>query len=126
LLCSCKSDKSSTASQDSEQEAVGAPSKQVNLGVNRVSSCVGARLHVLPVAVSNDKGEEREVYAMLDSGSEETLLSKEVSDFLGLPGLATNVVVITADGRRTPVDTHQVTVNDSGGKIPDFRYFSND
>jgi len=111
LLCSCKSDKSSTASQDSEQEAVGAPSKQVNLGVNRVSSCVGAKLHVLPVVVSNDKGEEREVYAMLDSGIEETLLSNEVSDFLCLPGLATNVVAITADRRRTPVDTHQVTIN---------------
>ena len=42
---------------------------------------------MLPVVVSNERGDEKEVYAMLDSGSEESLLSKEVADFSKLPGV---------------------------------------
>ena len=107
LLCSCKFEKSH--SSETEQKTVGVPAKVVNLGVSCVSNGVGARLHVLPVVVSNENGEEREVYALLDSGSEETLLSKEISDFLEFPGIAADIVVITADGRRTPVSTNQVS-----------------
>ena len=47
-------------------------------------------------------------WAMLDSGSEESLLSKEVAE---LPGVKKDVVVITADGRRTPINTLQVKLH---------------
>ena len=107
LLCSCEGE---TVVKSCVEEAL----KKVSSIVNRVASGVGevgARLHVLPVVVSNERGDEKEVYAMLDSGSEESLLSKEVADFLELPGVKKDVVVITADGRRTPINTLQVKLH---------------
>ena len=107
LLCSCEGE---TVVKSFVEEAP----KKVSSIVNRVASGVGevgARLHVLPVVVSNERGDEKEVYAMLDSGSEESLLSEEVADFLELPGVKKDVVVITADGRRTPINTLQVKLH---------------
>jgi len=48
---------------------------------------------------------------MLDSGSEETLLSREVTNFLDLSGVDTNVTVVTADGRHSPLNTVKVNIN---------------
>ena len=58
---------------------------------------------MLPIFVSNDRGDEREKFAMFDSGSEELLLSQEVAHFLGLKGTATDFLMMTADGKQSPI-----------------------
>ena len=66
------------------------------------------RLHVLPTVFSNEFGDEKKVYAMFDSGSEKSVISQEVVDFLHLNGDPTNIVMLTADGRSYDILTAEV------------------
>ena len=72
LLCSCSEDAKSSSLKPPDDKQEEQPSKKVSIGVNQVSG-KGVRLHVLPVVVSNECGDEKEVYAMFDNGSEESL-----------------------------------------------------
>ena len=107
LLCSCSEDAKSSSLKPSDDKREEQPSKKVSIGVNQVSG-KGVRLHVLPVVVSNECGDEKEVYAMFDNGSEESLISKYLVDFLGLKGDPINVKMLTADGRSSNICTAQV------------------
>ena len=62
------------------------------------------------MVVNNEKVEEREVCAFLNSGCEEILQFKKIFDFLELPETAIILVVITDDGRHSPVRTSQVNL----------------
>ena len=107
MLCSCSEDAKSSSLKPPDDKREEQPSKKVSIGVNQVSG-KGVRLHVLPVVVSNECGDEKEVYAMFDNGSEESLISKDLVDFLGLKGDPINVKMLTADGRSSNICTAQV------------------
>ena len=99
LLCSYPSegkDMSSKPIHDTKNET---SCKKVSVGVNQIDNAVGVRLHVLPIVISNECGDEKEVYAMFDSGSEESLISAEIADFLSLNGDPIDITMLTADGR---------------------------
>ena len=59
---------------------------------------------ILPVNVYTPKGYKR-VYALLDSGSEECLVSRELYSEMGLKGVPLEVLLITADGKRSVVSS---------------------
>ena len=107
LLCSFSEDAKSSSLKPPDDKREEQPSKKVSIGVNQVSG-KGVRLHVLPVVVSNECGDEKEVYAMFGNGSEESLISKDLVDFLGLKGDPINVKMLTADGRSSNICTAQV------------------
>jgi len=110
LLCSC-SRESKAESFKPVDNAPGAQSCKKVSGVNHIAKgCGGVRLHVLPVVVSNECGEEKEVYAMFDSGSEESLISQEVVDFLSVKGDSIDITMLTADGRSSDFSTKQVNI----------------
>ena len=71
---------------------------------NRCEKRAGVRLPILPVNVYTPRGYKR-VYALLDTGSEECLVSRELYSELGLKGVPLEVLLITADGKRSVVSS---------------------
>ena len=69
---------------------------------SRALGKTGVRLPVLPIRVYSPRGSKL-VYALLDSGSEETLISKSLYDELKLCGIPLDVLLITANGSRNLV-----------------------
>ena len=76
-------------------------SKTGNVSVSYSSDSTKVRLHVLPIVISNNFGEEKVIYTVFDSGSESSLISNEVFNFLSLNGIDVNIQKLTADGRST-------------------------
>ena len=78
------------------------------------------RLPILPVRVYSPKGSKL-VYALIDSGSEETLISKSLYDELKLCGIPLDVLLITANGSRNLISTFDTSFKvgpaDSGVKF---------
>ena len=63
---------------------------------------------ILPIYVSAN-GNRKLIYGLIDSGSEETLIDNNVSDFLNNHGNPLDVVLVTANGRRSFLQRHHVT-----------------
>ena len=59
---------------------------------------------IIPVNVYTARGRKR-VYALLDTGSEETLISKQLYSELGFKGVPVEVLLITADGKRSMISS---------------------
>ena len=64
----------------------------------------GLRFPLLPVRVYTSRGSKL-VYALLDSGSEESLVSKSLYDELKMKGAPLEVLLITTNGSRNSVST---------------------
>ena len=79
---------------------------------------------VVPFHISAN-GNRKLVYGLLDSDSEETLISNKLADFLKLKGDPLDVVLITADERHNNLQTQDATFNNisvddvTGHKISD-------
>ena len=69
---------------------------------------------VLPVNIYTASGQKR-VYALLDTGSEECLVSRQLYSELGFKGVPLEVLLITADGKRSLVSS--VDTNFSIGPV---------
>ena len=65
----------------------------------------GVRLPILAVRICTSRGSKL-VYALLDSGSEESLISKKLYNELNLNGVPLEVLLITANGSRNLVSTY--------------------
>ena len=64
----------------------------------------GVRLPVLRIRVYSHKGSKL-VYVLLDSGSEDTLISRTLFNELKLGGIPLDVLLITANGSRNLIST---------------------
>ena len=104
-MCSCSKEKALSREKDIKDSS---GQKTVNFSVSRSTNTTNVRLHVFPPVISSNFEEEKEIYAMFDSGSESTLISKEASDFLGLTGVSVYIKMLTADGRSTNLWTKLV------------------
>ena len=58
----------------------------------------GVRLPIIPIKIYTPRGQKR-VYALIDTGSEETLISKRLYTELDLKGVPLQVSSVTADGK---------------------------
>ena len=75
---------------------------------NACTNRSGVRLTILPVRVYTSKGSKL-VYALLDSGSEETFDSKNFYDEVKMIGAPLEVLLITANGSRNLVSAFDTT-----------------
>ena len=64
----------------------------------------GVRLPILLIKKYTPSGEKR-VYAFIDTGSEETLISKKLYKEMNLYWVLLQVLLVTADGKRNLVST---------------------
>ena len=64
----------------------------------------GVRLPILPVRVCSLKGNKL-VYSLVDSGSEESLISRSLFEKLKLCGIPLELLLITANGYRNLIST---------------------
>ena len=66
------------------------------------------RLPIIPINIYTPRGQKR-VYDLIDTGSEETLMSKRLYNELNLNGIPLQVLLVTADGKRnliSAIDTN--------------------
>ena len=68
----------------------------------------GARLKVLPVRIYGEGGIFLTVYAMIDDGSERTLISEEICQKLGIDGPPKDIVMSTSSGDCVPMSVKNV------------------
>ena len=64
----------------------------------------GVRLPILPIKIHTPRGERR-IYALIDTGSEESLISRKLYREMDLQGLPLQVLLVTADGKRNLIST---------------------
>ena len=88
LTDSKKSDKSRDGSNDSTE-------KSKTSKVNCTSSNRHVYLQVVPVRIRNSRGQYVSTYALLDPGSQCTIIRKDISDKLNLPGIPLKVDIGT-------------------------------
>ena len=81
------------------------------MGALSVNRCVcgehkGVRLPILPVRIYTPRG-DKIVYALINTGSEECLISKKLYRELNLYGVPLQVLLITTDGSRSLISAHE-------------------
>ena len=61
-------------------------------------------LPIVPIKIYTPRG-QRKVYVLIDTGSEETLISKKLYNELNFKGIPLQVLLVTADGKRNLISS---------------------
>ena len=106
LLCDCNISTTSSSAGFVDP----ASDNQVVAGSANVDM-TGARLKVLPVRLHGPSGSFLTVYGMIDDGSQNTLISEEICEKLGIDGQSKSIVMSTSSGDDVPMTVKTVDFN---------------